>query len=75
MKNMQYMEALNFDNKRRNFTLDFTYLYTILLERKIAKRFSSVKWGVTLRIVWAWFITIPAAAIIAGISYTVMSLL
>jgi len=30
-----------------------------------AQRFSSVKWGIALRIVWAWFFTIPAAAIIA----------
>lgn len=34
-----------------------------------AKRFSSVKWGVTLRIVWAWLFTIPAAGIIATLSY------
>lgn len=30
-----------------------------------AQRFSSVKWGVALRIVWAWFFTIPAAAMIS----------
>ena len=40
-----------------------------------AKRFSSVKWGVTLRIVWAWFLTIPAAATIAAISYKLLSLI
>ncbi len=34
-----------------------------------AKRFSAVKWGVASRIVWAWIITIPAAAIIAALSY------
>jgi len=28
--------------------------------------FSSVKWGVAERIVWAWILTIPAAAIIAA---------
>jgi len=26
-------------------------------------------WGVTLRIVWAWVLTIPGAAIIAAITY------
>jgi PiT family inorganic phosphate transporter len=34
-----------------------------------ANRFSSVRWGVTVRIVWAWVFTIPAAAILAGLIY------
>src|SRR5690606_11598906 len=34
-----------------------------------AKRFSAVKWGVAGRIVWAWVLTIPAAAIFAALSY------
>ena len=34
-----------------------------------AKRFSAVKWGVAGRIVWAWVLTIPAAGVIAAISY------
>jgi PiT family inorganic phosphate transporter len=34
-----------------------------------AKRFSAVKWGVAGRIVWAWVLTIPAAAAIAGLTY------
>ncbi|MCU1289499.1 MAG: inorganic phosphate transporter, PiT family [Acidobacteria bacterium] len=33
------------------------------------KRLSAVKWGVAGRIVWAWVLTIPAAGIIAAISY------
>ena len=37
-----------------------------------AKRFSAVKWGVAGRIVWAWVLTIPAAAAIAAISYGVI---
>jgi len=37
-----------------------------------AKRFSAVKWGVAGRIVWAWVLTIPAAAVIAGLSYGVV---
>ncbi|MFA6393332.1 MAG: inorganic phosphate transporter [Patescibacteria group bacterium] len=31
-----------------------------------ARRLSAVRWDITLRIVWAWFITIPAAGLIAG---------
>lgn len=37
-----------------------------------AKRFSAVKWGVAGRIVWAWVLTIPMAAVIAGLSYGVI---
>lgn len=37
------------------------------------KRFSAVKWGVAGRIVWAWLLTIPAAALMAMISYFVIN--
>jgi PiT family inorganic phosphate transporter len=37
-----------------------------------ANRLSAVRWGVTLRIVWAWLFTIPAAAIGAGLIYTII---
>ena len=37
-----------------------------------AKRLSAVKWGVAGRIVWAWVLTIPMAAIIAALSYGVI---
>jgi PiT family inorganic phosphate transporter len=37
-------------------------------------RMSAVKWGVAGRIVWAWVITIPAAAGIAALTYGVLSL-
>lgn len=37
-----------------------------------AKRFSAVKWGVAGRIVWAWVLTIPMAALIAALSYGVI---
>jgi len=33
------------------------------------KRLSAVKWGVAGRIVWAWVLTIPAAATIAALSF------
>ena len=38
-------------------------------------RVSAVRWGVTLRIVWAWVLTIPAAAIIAGLFYLLIELI
>ncbi len=37
-----------------------------------AKRFSAVKWGVAGRIVWAWVLTIPMAALIAALSYGII---
>jgi len=36
------------------------------------QRISSVRWGVAGRIVWAWILTIPAAAVIAAIVYLVL---
>ncbi len=39
-----------------------------------ANRWTAVNWGVTLRIVWAWLLTIPGAAIIAGTIYFLISL-
>ena len=36
-----------------------------------AQRLSAVRWGVAGRIVWAWILTIPASAGIAGLSYLV----
>ena len=35
------------------------------------RRLSAVKWGVASRIVWAWILTIPAAATIAALSFWV----
>jgi PiT family inorganic phosphate transporter len=37
-----------------------------------ASRFSAVRWGVAGQIVWAWILTIPASAGIAGITYLVL---
>lgn len=37
-----------------------------------AQRFSAVRWGVAGRIVWAWILTIPAAAGIGLVSYLVL---
>jgi PiT family inorganic phosphate transporter len=36
-------------------------------------RFSAVRWGIAGRIVWAWILTIPAAGIMAALSYFVLS--
>jgi PiT family inorganic phosphate transporter len=35
-------------------------------------RLSAVRWGIAGRIVWAWILTIPASALIAGASWTLL---
>ncbi len=37
-------------------------------------RLSAVRWGVARQIVWAWAFTIPAAAAVAAITYTIIHL-
>ena len=39
------------------------------------KRLSAVKWGLSMRIVWAWVLTIPFAALVAAACYHAMKLL
>jgi PiT family inorganic phosphate transporter len=36
------------------------------------RRLSAVKWGVASRIIWAWVLTIPAAAFVAAVSFLVV---
>ncbi len=38
-----------------------------------SQRLSAVRWGVATRIVWAWILTIPMSAVIAGAAYWVLS--
>mgnify|MGYP000159037033 CR=1 FL=1 len=38
------------------------------------KRLSAVRWGVTVSLVWAWILTIPVSAILAGIFYEIVRL-
>jgi len=40
----------------------------------ITKRVSAVRWGVTVKLIWAWIITIPISALIAAIVYYALSL-
>ncbi len=37
------------------------------------RRLSAVRWGVTVEIVWAWVLTIPAAGIIGALSFLAVS--
>ena len=37
-----------------------------------AHRLSAVRWGIARQILWAWILTIPAAAGIGGLTYVVL---
>jgi PiT family inorganic phosphate transporter len=38
-------------------------------------RLKAVRWGIAANIIWAWILTIPAAAVIAWLSFLVVHLL
>ncbi|MFD0765744.1 anion permease [Mucilaginibacter lutimaris] len=38
----------------------------------LTKRVSAVRWGVTVNLVWAWIITIPISALIAGLMFVLV---
>ena len=38
------------------------------------RRMSAVKWGIAGQIIWAWVLTIPCAAIISALAYSVSNL-
>jgi PiT family inorganic phosphate transporter len=35
----------------------------------VTKRISAVRWGVTVKLLWAWVLTIPVSAILAALTY------
>lgn len=37
------------------------------------KRLSAVRWGVTINLLWAWILTIPVSAMIAGLIYLIIA--
>lgn len=38
----------------------------------LTKRVSAVRWGITVSLLWAWILTIPVSAIVAGLTYLVV---
>jgi PiT family inorganic phosphate transporter len=40
-----------------------------------SKRLSAVRWGVARQIMWAWVLTIPASALIGGLTYEIFLIL
>ncbi|MGO4773097.1 anion permease [Flavobacterium sp. W22_SRS_FK3] len=39
----------------------------------LTKRVSAVRWGVTVSLIWAWVLTIPISALLAGVVYFILS--
>ncbi|MEC5395065.1 inorganic phosphate transporter [Bergeyella sp. RCAD1439] len=39
----------------------------------LTKRVSAVRWGVTVSLLWAWILTIPVSAFIAGVTYLLVT--
>jgi len=39
-----------------------------------AIRLSAVRWGLTFRIFWAWILTVPVSALLAGVMYSLCSM-
>ncbi|MEO0045481.1 MAG: hypothetical protein RL705_672 [Bacteroidota bacterium] len=40
----------------------------------VTKRVSAVRWGVTVKLLWAWILTIPVSAVLAAIVYYLLKL-
>jgi len=40
----------------------------------VTKRVSAVRWGVTVKLLWAWVLTIPVSALLAAIVYYILSI-
>jgi len=40
----------------------------------ITKRVSAVRWGVTVKLLWAWVLTIPVSALLAALVYYILKL-
>ncbi|AZB08421.1 inorganic phosphate transporter [Chryseobacterium sp. G0162] len=41
----------------------------------LTKRISAVRWGITVSLLWAWVLTIPISAIVAAITYLIVTFL
>lgn len=40
----------------------------------LTKRVSAVRWGITVSLLWAWILTIPISAMVAGITYLLVKM-
>jgi PiT family inorganic phosphate transporter len=40
----------------------------------VTKRVSAVRWGVTVKLLWAWILTIPVSAVLAALTYYILKI-
>jgi len=40
----------------------------------VTKRVSAVRWGVTVKLLWAWILTIPVSAVLAALIYSILKI-
>jgi PiT family inorganic phosphate transporter len=41
----------------------------------LTKRISAVRWGVTIKLIWAWVLTIPISGLLAALFYKILEAL
>lgn len=41
----------------------------------LTKRVSAVRWGITVSLLWAWILTIPISAMVAGVTYLLVKMI
>lgn len=61
-----------------NFGIPVSTTHTItgsIIGVGATKRLSAVRWGVTINLLWAWVLTIPVSAIMAGLVYMLLLLI
>jgi PiT family inorganic phosphate transporter len=58
-----------------NFGIPVSTTHTItgsIIGVGATKRLSAVRWGVTINLLWAWILTIPVSAALAGLIYIIL---
>jgi PiT family inorganic phosphate transporter len=58
-----------------NFGIPVSTTHTItgsIIGVGATKRLSAVRWGVTVNLLWAWILTIPVSALLAGLIYVLV---
>jgi len=54
---------------------DLDFSKSLILLAYLAPQASAVRWGVAGNILWAWVLTIPASAFVAGVAYWISLLI
>ena len=68
------------DNTRGNSFRHLPRIAGVYLPRDFGcigsiQRIKAVRWGVATNILWAWILTIPAAAVVAGLAFALIRII